>query len=109
MIDLSRRNEPASKADARGVLMGTRKLKSEVNYRVSDGDSPKRCSECVYYVNAGQPQSDCEKVVGQVESLGTCDLWVQNPVAPEDRVSKDSEPTVSVTINMGPGPKGTAP
>lgn len=103
------RNEPKSKFDARGVLMGERKLKSEANYRVADGDSLKRCSECLYYVSPGQPQSDCEKVVGQVESFGTCDLWTENPTPPGDREEINETPTVSVTINMGPGSKDTAP
>lgn len=108
-MDTARRNEPASKADARGVVLGDRKLKSVVQYRTADGDSPKRCSECKYYVNPGQAQGDCEKVVGQVQSYGVCDLWVQNPDPPEKEPDGDEAPTVSVTINMGPGSKDTAP
>ena len=97
-------NEAQSKFDVRSLLKGNRKLKSAVNYRPADGDSEQRCSECKYYVSAGQPQSDCEKVIGQVESLGTCDLWEPNPAPPEDRSSEGTDsPTVHVTINMGPG------
>jgi hypothetical protein len=97
------RNVPASKQSVRDVLAGRRKLKSEVEYRVADKDSEKRCSECCYYVNPGQPQADCAKVVGQVESFGTCNLWEQNPTPPEDRGNSGESSSVSVVINMRPG------
>ena len=102
-------NEPKSKFDTRAVLDGARKLKSEVNYRPADKDAEKRCSECKYYVSPGDPQSDCAKVVGQVESYGVCDLWEMNPVGPVERSQQESTPTVSIAINMGSGPKGTVP
>lgn len=106
--DDGRYNEPSTKKDARQVLAGEKSLKSEVHYRPQSEDSEKVCFECINYCNRGEPQGECDKVVGLVTAGWVCDLWQQAPPdADGDNDGDEKSPIVQVLINLGQGRQGT--
>lgn len=92
-------NSPQAKVDTHAILSGSKKTKSEVDYRPGNNDA-KICHTCASYENPSQDLSPCLKVVGIVHSSAVCDLWSEKAAVRPDDVG-DGSHKIEIKIHTG--------
>lgn len=90
-------NEDLAKARKQTIVdrLSGKKSKEEVVYRPAEKGSKKDCSECRFFLKAGNPTSNCERVAGLVYDRDICNLFI--PREEEGQGDQGLSVTVSVT------------
>lgn len=97
-LSFSKAPDYSAKADTVAFLKKEKQTPSEADYKPASGDSRRRCHECKYYSKFGEPESDCQKVIGIVVAAGTCDVWAQRDY-PQNAPNSGSNP-IEITIKL---------